>query len=54
MAMEKILKDVTPTKSVTFTVKLNVPLVVGVPLSTPPLELRVTPGGSWPAIIDQV
>jgi hypothetical protein len=38
--------------SVTFTVKLNVPAVVGVPLMTPPLDI-VNPPGSVPALTDQ-
>src|SRR5438477_8431209 len=39
--------------SVNLTVKLKLPLNVGVPLMTPPDELRLSPGGSAPAITDQ-
>src|SRR5579872_604656 len=38
---------VAPAASVTVTVKLNVPVVVGLPVMTP-LELSETPGGSDP------
>jgi len=39
--------------SVTFTVKLDVPAVVGKPVSTPALE-RVSPAGRLPEEIDHV
>src|SRR5579863_1758558 len=39
--------------SVTVTVKLNVPTLVGMPLSDPSLP-RVTPGGRFPAVMLQV
>src|SRR5690348_8470446 len=39
--------------SVNLTVKVKLPLNVGVPLMTPPGELRLSPGGSAPAITDQ-
>ncbi len=41
-------------ESRTWTVKLNVPGVVGVPDITPVFEFRVTPAGSAPLEIDQV
>jgi hypothetical protein len=40
--------------SLTATVKLNVPLAVGVPEITPLLEPSVNPAGRFPALIDQV
>jgi hypothetical protein len=40
--------------SLTATVKLNVPLAVGVPEITPLLELSVNPAGRLPELIDQV
>jgi len=44
-----------PALSVTATVKVNVPVVVGVPESPAGAEgLSVSPGGSCPAGIDQV
>jgi len=41
-------------ESVTATVKLKVPTVVGVPKMTPVEALRVSPGGSEPTDTDQV
>ncbi len=41
-------------ESVTWTVKLKVPAVVGVPAMTPVLALRVSPEGSAPLTTDQV
>ena len=38
--------------SLTWTTKLKVPVVVGVPLMTPPLSSK--PGGSKPLAFDQV
>ena len=46
-----------PVLSVTVSVNVNVPFVVGVPLMVVPPFDPVTsarPGGSWPAVIDQV
>src|SRR4051812_245019 len=40
--------------SVTFTVKLNVPAVVGVPLIAPLVALIANPVGRPPAVIDQL
>jgi hypothetical protein len=40
--------------SVTWAVKLYVPAVVGVPLSTPLAAFSVSPGGSAPALTDQL
>jgi hypothetical protein len=39
-------RDVVSKLSVTNTVTVNVPVVVGVPLITPVLELRFKPSGS--------
>ena len=41
-----------PFASVTLTVKLNVPVAVGVPLRTP-LGLRLMPAGRLPLLTDQ-
>ena len=41
-------------ESVTVTVKVAVPTVVGVPLIVPVVELRVNPAGSEPVVTDQV
>jgi len=51
---EKPFEVMTPAESATCTVKLKFPLAVGVPLRTPLVEMRVIPGGDWPAVIDQV
>ena len=40
--------------SVTVTVKLDVPLAVGVPEIRPVLAPRASPAGRLPAVIDQV
>ena len=40
-------------ESVTFTVKLDLPVDVGVPPITPFVALIVTPAGSVPVMIDQ-
>lgn len=40
-------------ESVTFTVKLDLPVDVGVPPITPFVALIVTPAGSVPVVIDQ-
>src|ERR1700694_690756 len=45
---------VSEATSVSLTVKLKLPLKVGVPLMTPPGEVRLSPGGSAPAITDQL
>jgi hypothetical protein len=42
---ENVLLSLAPTLSNTWTMKLNVPVAVGVPLSTPVAELRASPGG---------
>jgi hypothetical protein len=39
-----------PTESVTVIVKGNVPLIAGVPASSPVDVLKLSPGGSEPAI----
>jgi hypothetical protein len=43
-----------PRPSVTLSVKLNVPAVVGIPsrLAGGDGQSRLTPGGSWPEAID--
>jgi hypothetical protein len=43
-----------PVESVAVTVKLNVPAVVGVPVTAPVDGLRVRPGGREPAVIAKV
>jgi hypothetical protein len=40
-------------ESVTFTVKLDLPADIGVPLITPFVALIATPAGSVPVVIDQ-
>jgi len=45
-----VAEAVAPMLSVTRTVNVNVPAVVGVPLSTHP-ELKLSPGGSVPPMI---
>jgi hypothetical protein len=47
------LVEVAPTLSVTFTVNVEEPAVVGVPLSTP-AELKVNPAGAVPEEIVHV
>jgi hypothetical protein len=47
------VEALAPEASATFAVKLNAPAAVGVPLSRP-AELKVTPAGSAPALIDHV
>ena len=42
-----------PLASVTRTVKVKLPAVVGVPDSRPVVGLRVSPGGRVPALTDQ-
>jgi hypothetical protein len=41
-------------ESVSWSVKLLVPMAVGVPEITPVLEFRVSPAGSEPLMMDQV
>jgi hypothetical protein len=48
-----VFETVGVSESVTCTVKLAVPVPVGVPLITPVDGLRVRPAGRLPAIIDQ-
>jgi hypothetical protein len=45
---------VAAAKSVTFTVKLEVPVVVGLPVMAPVEEFRCSPGGKAPAMMLQV
>ena len=42
-----------PLESVTFRVKLDVPVAVGIPLITPVVGARFRPAGSAPAVIVQ-
>ncbi len=49
MVMEKAREAVEPSGSVAVTVKLNGPLAVGVPETTPLLEIDM-PAGSAPAV----
>ena len=48
------LRAVGVSESVTLTVKLDVPVTVGVPEIRPVLLLRLRPGGRLPTLIDQV
>ena len=43
-----VLLPVQPSESVAVTVKVNTPVVVGVPESTPP-DCKIRPGGNEPA-----
>src|SRR6202050_3641921 len=54
IVMEVVLVAVWLLASVTLTVKLNVPAVVGVPASTPVDAVKVIPAGRVPALTDQV
>ena len=45
---------IVPFESVTFTVKLNVPMVVGVPEISPVAAFKVSPGGNEPFVIEKV
>ena len=51
---ESDLDALAPTPSVTTTVKVNGPLAVGVPLSTPALVMGLIPAGSPPPGTDHV
>lgn len=53
MMIERALVAVALTLSLTWTVKLLVPAVVGVPVITPAV-LMVSPAGRVPAVLDQV
>ena len=54
MVIEVAKVAVSFLASVTLTVKLEVPAVVGVPDTTPVDAFSVRPAGSVPALIDQV
>ena len=43
-----------PVESTTFAVKLNVPVVVGVPVMAPVLVFNVRPAGRLPEVIENV
>ena len=43
-----------PLASTTLLVKVYVPAVVGVPLTTPEVVLRLRPAGSWPDWMEKV
>ena len=53
MAMESCFSAVCEALSVTWTVKLDVPAVVGVPLIAPNVTFNVRPAGKLPLMIDQ-
>jgi hypothetical protein len=53
MVSEKIVDAVAAAESVTWIVKVFVPLVVGVPLITP-AELSDSPAGRVPEVFDHV
>jgi hypothetical protein len=53
IVIDRSLVAVPPTLSATWTVKLEVPAVVGVPEITP-AELSDNPAGRAPELIDQV
>jgi hypothetical protein len=44
---------VSSWESITPTTKVNAPVLVGVPLRTPVVELSDMPSGSFPDVIDQ-
>ncbi len=52
--MDRALEAVAPAASLTRTVKLNVPTVVGVPLMVPVLVFKLSPVGSDPIVIVQL
>ena len=52
--MDKTWDAIAPMASLTRTVKLNVPTVVGVPLMVPELAFKLSPLGSDPAVIAQL
>jgi hypothetical protein len=54
IAIDSACVALAPTPSVTFTVKLDVPEAVGVPVTAPVEAVRERPAGSAPAEIDQV
>ena len=54
MVMETADEAVIPPLSVTWAVNEVVPTAVGVPLMTPAVEFRFNPGGSEPAVMDQL
>jgi hypothetical protein len=53
-AMDSACVAAAPTLSVTFAVKLDVPVAVGVPVIAPVAAVRLKPPGRLPADIDQV
>jgi hypothetical protein len=53
-AMLSIFETVVLVESCTCTVKVDVPIVVGVPAMTPVLAANVNPAGRVPVVIDQV
>jgi hypothetical protein len=55
-AMERLAGAVCAglSESVTVTVKLEVPAVVGVPVMSPVEASRVSPAGSVPVVTDQL
>src|SRR5882672_6472101 len=50
----QVANAVEPIESATFAVKLNEPVVVGVPVIAPDDELSVRPGGRLPETIENV
>jgi len=52
--MLRLAVAVVAAESVTFTVKVEVPVAVGVPEMTPVLAFSVKPDGSVPTLILQV
>jgi hypothetical protein len=52
--MLSVLEAVAALASVTCTVKLLVPVAVGVPEITPVPDARVSPAGKAPEMIDQL
>ena len=46
--------EVFPTAFVALTVKLNVPIVVGVPVIAPVVSFKLRPAGNVPLAIDHV
>jgi hypothetical protein len=54
IAIESALVAVSPAESFTCTVKLKVPVAVGVPLITPPVDKGARPVGRFPVVRLQV
>jgi hypothetical protein len=49
MVMLKLALTAPPTESVTLTVKVEVPIALGVPVIAPVAEFKVSPTGNAPS-----